>query len=73
VPRVSDRTAERIFGTRYKPVNLTEVGRRIGRSKSTLSGWKHRPETIKLYDFARIAKVTGMTDSQIVEVVRGIK
>lgn len=73
MPRVGDRTAERIFGTQYKPINLTAVGRKIGRSKSTLSGWKHRPETIKLYDFARIAQTVGMTDAQIVEIVRGIR
>lgn len=66
------KAAERIFGKKTQPVNLSEVSRRTGITVATLSRRRKRPALMSLGEFAKIAKVTGKTDEEIVQIVRGL-
>lgn len=62
----------RIFGKKAQPVNLTEVARRTGIDKATLSRRRRDPRKMHLDEFAKVVKVTGKTDAEIAEIVRGL-
>lgn len=65
-------TSRRIFGKKAQPVNLTEVARKTGINKSTLSRRRKDPREMRLQELALIVKATGRSDAEIVEIVRGI-
>lgn len=64
--------SEAIFGDGIRTVDITQLGRRIGRSRQTIYNWKRRPETMPLQGFAQVAKGIGMTDEEIIRVIRGM-
>ena len=62
--------SKKIFGKPAQPVNLTEVARRTGIDKATLSRRRKDPRKMHLQEFALIAKVTEKTDAEIAEIIR---
>lgn len=59
-----------IFGKKMQPVVMTEVCRRTGLDPATMSRRRQRPETMKLQEFALVAKATEKTDEEIVRIIR---
>jgi hypothetical protein len=63
----------RIFGSGVTLTNISALGQKVNIPASTLYYWRKHPDCISLYGFARIAKAKGMTDEQLLKVIRGIK
>lgn len=61
-----------IFGRPAQPANLSEISRRTGIAKATLSRRRKDPRTMSLAEFAKIAKVLQKTDAEIAEIIRGL-
>lgn len=59
-----------IFGRPAQPANLSEISRRTGIAKATLSRRRKDPRTMSLAEFAAIAKVLQKTDAEIAAIVR---
>lgn len=59
-----------IFGRPAQPANLSEISRRTGIAKATLSRRRKDPRTMSLAEFAQIAKVLQKTDAEIAAIVR---
>lgn len=66
-------TALRIFGSGVNETNITALGRKVNIPASTLYYWRKHPECISLYGFARIARAKGMSEEELVKVIKGIK
>ncbi len=66
------KTAETIlFGCGASAPVKARVARAIGKSRATVSNWAKDSGKIPLKDLRNIVRVLGLTDKEIVEVVRG--
>ena len=70
---IHKETSERIFGKGVTQVNVSALSRKSNIATSTLYGWRKEPWNMTLYGFARIAKAKGMSDEELVKVIKGIK
>lgn len=67
-----DASAE-LFGTKVRPVNLRELGRKTGICHGSLANYRKKPGTIPLERLGVVAKALNLTDEQIVRIVRSYR
>ena len=66
-------TSGLLFGTALEPVSLTELSKRSGISISTLSDYKRKPARITLDRLALIANIRGLSDEEVVRLIRAYR
>ncbi len=55
----------------FKRVNTKEIARRLNRPESTIKyRWQH-PETFRLEDLWTLVSALGLSDQEILQIVRG--
>jgi hypothetical protein len=55
----------------FKRVNTKEIARRLNRPESTIKyRWRH-PETFRLEDLWTLVSALGLSDQEILQIVRG--
>ena len=59
-----------IFGGSITAPPAAKIARFIGRSKSTVCRWKADPMQIPLGDLQKICKVRGLTDEQLLAIIK---
>lgn len=63
-----ERTRTVLFGTDVKPTNLTQLSKRTGIARSTLSDYKKNPLKIPLNSMLAIMRAQGIKGEDMVEV-----
>ena len=63
-------TKELLFGTEINAVRIPPLAKRTGTSQSTMYGWKMDPDRIPLGKLRRIVECRGLSDKQIVDMIR---
>lgn len=56
-------------GGTNRPVQAS-IARAVGVSPSTISRWKENPKLIPLGDLQTLCRIRGLTDEQIVKIIR---
>ena len=65
--------SSKIFGTGVMQANVAALGRKIKIPPTTLHGWKKKPQFMTLYGFAKIAREVGMSDEQMLGIIKCIR
>ncbi len=63
-------TRELLFGTEINAVRIPNLARRTDTPQSTMYSWKTDPDKIPLGKLRRIVECRGLSDRQIVEMIR---
>jgi len=64
------KTKELLFGTEINAVRIPPLAKRAGTSPSTMYGWKMDPDRIPLGKLRAIVECRGLSDKQIVDMIR---
>lgn len=64
--------SETIFGTKMRKVCMRELSRKSKIPEPTLYRHRSHPSRMNLADFSRIVRSLGMSDEDIVKVIRGV-